>query len=119
LKPLHAGVLQVLIGHSEQRSTCGESDEDVNEQMIKALEGDFKPLLCIGDTKGERETGLNTMVCALQLSKALKGVTKQQMMQVTIAYEPRWALSSGQVCDPDTAQEIHSFIRYMHSVGDC
>jgi triosephosphate isomerase len=72
---------QVLVGHSERRSVFGASDELINKQMHKALADGLKPLLCIGETKTEYEAGLNTMVCAMQLSKGLQGLSKEQMKQ--------------------------------------
>jgi triosephosphate isomerase len=71
----------VLIGHSERRSVFGASDDLINKQMHKALADGLKPLLCIGETKSEYESGLNTMVCAMQLSKGLKDISKDQMKQ--------------------------------------
>mmetsp|Transcript_5370 Transcript_5370/g.12597 ORF Transcript_5370/g.12597 Transcript_5370/m.12597 type:complete len:339 (-) Transcript_5370:124-1140(-) len=105
------GAKHVLVGHSERRATFGASEELINSQVLKALAEGLKPLLCIGETKEEYESGLNTKVCALQIAKGLKGVTKEQMKDVTIAYEPVWAIGTGLVCDTSVAQDVHASIR--------
>jgi len=105
------GATHMLVGHSERRAIFGASEELINGQVLKALQDGLKPLLCIGETKSEYENGLNTKICAVQLAKGLEGVTKAQMREVTIAYEPVWAIGTGLVCDAKIAQEVHASVR--------
>uniref|UniRef100_A0A7S4TA46 Triosephosphate isomerase n=3 Tax=Ditylum brightwellii TaxID=49249 RepID=A0A7S4TA46_9STRA len=71
----------------------------------------MKPILCIGETKDELDLDITKEVCAMQLSKDLAGVTKEQMADVVIAYEPVWAIGTGLVCEPDAANAMHVYIR--------
>jgi triosephosphate isomerase len=73
----------------------------------------MKPILCIGETKEEYDLNIKKEVCAMQLSKDLMGVTKEQMKDVVVAYEPVWAIGTGLVCDPDAANEVHSYLRQI------
>eukprot|EP00277_Geminigera_cryophila_P034311 CAMPEP_0173120930 /NCGR_PEP_ID=MMETSP1102-20130122/52898_1 /TAXON_ID=49646 /ORGANISM="Geminigera sp., Strain Caron Lab Isolate" /LENGTH=308 /DNA_ID=CAMNT_0014027269 /DNA_START=15 /DNA_END=941 /DNA_ORIENTATION=- len=105
------GAQHVLVGHSERRVVFKQSDETINNNLLKILEEGLKPILCIGESKEEYDQGLNTQICAMQLAKGLKGVTKAQMADVTVAYEPVWAIGTGLVCDAPIAQDVHKFIR--------
>lgn len=71
----------------------------------------MKPILCIGETKEEYDLNIKKEVCAMQLSKDLLGVTREQMKDVVIAYEPVWAIGTGLVCDPEAANEVHAYLR--------
>ncbi len=71
----------------------------------------MKPILCIGESKEEYETGLNKDICAVQLGKGLSGVTKEGLARIAIAYEPVWAIGTGLSATPEIAQSVHSFIR--------
>jgi len=118
------GAKHVLVGHSERRVVFRTSDETINANLLKILEEGLKPILCIGESKEEYDQGLNTQICAIQLAKGLKGVTAAQMKDVTIAYEPVWAIGTGLVCDAPIAQDVHKFIRgwiakmYDESIAD-
>lgn len=79
------GCEYVLCGHSERRTMFGDDDEAINRKVKKVLEGGLKPILCIGETKDEYDLDIKNEVCAMQLSKDLKGVTKEQMKDVVIA----------------------------------
>jgi triosephosphate isomerase len=105
------GCPHMLVGHSERRTLFRMDDESVNENVLKILSDGLKPILCVGETQEEYNLKLNTQICAIQLSKGLKSVTKEQMKSVTIAYEPVWAIGTGLVCDKETAQSVHAFIR--------
>lgn len=105
------GAQHVLVGHSERRVVFKTTDEVINANTLKILDEGLKPILCIGESKEEYDQGLNTQICAIQLGKGLKDVTKEQMKDVTIAYEPVWAIGTGLVCDAKVAQEVHKFIR--------
>jgi triosephosphate isomerase (TIM) len=107
------GVKYVLVGHSERRqgNIASETDSVINKKTRKVLSAGLCPILCVGETKEEYELKLNKAVCALQLSKGLAGVTKEEMARVTIAYEPVWAIGTGLTATPEIAQEVHAYIR--------
>ena len=101
----------VILGHSERRHEIGESDELINKKVLRSLEQGMEVVLCIGELLSDREAGNAEKVCAFQLSAGLAGVTAEQMKNVTIAYEPVWAIGTGKTATPEDAQAIHKFIR--------
>ncbi|MCU0287029.1 MAG: triose-phosphate isomerase [Acidobacteria bacterium] len=101
----------VLIGHSERRQLFYESDESVNRKIKTALHHNFKPILCIGETLSERESGKTFSRIEEQLTKGLTGLNAAEVSKVVIAYEPIWAIGTGRNATPDQAQEAHAFIR--------
>ena len=105
------GCEYVLCGHSERRALFSDSDVNINAKVKKALEFGMKPILCVGETQEEYDLGITQAVCAMQVSKDLNGVSKEQMKDVVIAYEPVWAIGTGLVCDADAANDVHKFIR--------
>lgn len=105
------GCEYVLCGHSERRTIFNDNDEAINRKVRKVLEAGLKPILCIGETKEEYDLNIKNEVCAMQLSKDLAGVTKEQMKDVVIAYEPVWAIGTGLVCDAKDANEVHKYLR--------
>ncbi|KAL7520457.1 hypothetical protein ACHAWX_005177 [Stephanocyclus meneghinianus] len=105
------GCEYVLCGHSERRTLFSDDDVNINAKVKKTLEFGMKPILCIGETKEEFDLGITKEVCAMQVSKDLAGVSKEAMKNVVIAYEPVWAIGTGLVCDPDSANKVHQFIR--------
>merc|ERR1712238_25626 len=105
------GCEYVLCGHSERRTLFRDSDTNINSKVKKVLEFEMKPILCIGETQQEYDLDITKEVCAMQVSKDLKGVTKDEMKNVVIAYEPVWAIGTGLVCEADAANEVHKFIR--------
>jgi triosephosphate isomerase len=105
------GCEYVLCGHSERRTLFSDDDVNINAKVKKTLEFDMKPILCIGETKEEFDLGITKEVCAMQVSKDLAGVSKADMANVVIAYEPVWAIGTGLVCDAESANEVHKFIR--------
>lgn len=105
------GVQWALAGHSERRVVFGESDEYINGQVLKLMELGMSCMLCIGESESEYEQKLAGAVCAVQLKKGLAGVTKEDMKRVAIAYEPVWAIGTGKVATPETAQKVHATCR--------
>jgi len=105
------GCEYMLCGHSERRTLFEEGDVNINLKVKKVVESGMKPILCIGETKDEFDLNIKKEVCAMQLSKDLFGVTKEQMADVVIAYEPVWAIGTGLVCGAEEANEVHVFIR--------
>jgi triosephosphate isomerase len=101
----------VILGHSERRAYFGETDAFINKKVISALKNQLKPILCVGETLAERESGSTLKVVQTQLEGGLEGVSKEQAPTVVIAYEPVWAIGTGKVATTDQAQEVHAFIR--------
>jgi len=106
-----AGCSHVLVGHSERRQLLGESDELINAKLKQALADGLKVILCIGETLEERESGEMLEVLTTQVRGGLAGLSQQQMADIIIAYEPVWAIGTGQTASDEQAQEAHSFIR--------
>lgn len=106
-----AGAAFCIIGHSERRKIYGESDALIHAKIRAALTLGLHPLLCIGETKDEREQGRVQEILHLQLGSALQGMTPADLDRVTIAYEPVWAIGTGLAATPDLAQEAHAICR--------
>lgn len=104
----------IVIGHSERRIVFGETSKIINRKVRKALEHNFKVILCVGETLEEREAGKTSKVVGEQLKKGLAGV--KDLKNVVIAYEPVWAIGTGKNATPKQVQEMHSFIKGM--LGD-
>jgi triosephosphate isomerase len=108
-----AGCTYVILGHSERRHVFGETDAMVNMKVLKALEVGLKPILCVGETLEEREAGRTESVVERHVAWGLHGVTAEQAGEVTIAYEPVWAIGTGKVAEPEDANNVHVFIRKL------
>ncbi|WP_029917891.1 triose-phosphate isomerase [Pelobacter seleniigenes] len=106
-----AGCGYVIIGHSERRQLFSETDEFINQKVLKCLETGLNPILCIGETLEERETDQMLEVLTRQVKGGLAGLTAEQMERIVIAYEPVWAIGTGKTATDEQAQEAHSFIR--------
>ncbi len=110
----HAGVEYVLLGHSERRSTLGETDALVRAKVDAALRENLVPIVCLGETREERERDTTTTVIARQLEATFAGLSLLQAEKVIVAYEPRWAIStSGTGLIPSTTDifQVKVFIR--------
>jgi triosephosphate isomerase len=105
------GCTFVLIGHSERRTFFGEKDDDVNRKAVAALASGLRPIVCIGETLAERESGVAFRVIERQLKEGLKNLAFNDIRQTVIAYEPVWAIGTGKTARPEQAQEAHAFIR--------
>jgi triosephosphate isomerase (TIM) len=101
----------VIIGHSERRQYFGETDETVAKKTVAALEAGLKPIVCVGERLEQRESGSTDAVLATQFAGGLAGLTSEQFAQVTIAYEPVWAIGTGKTATPEIAAEAHRFLR--------
>jgi triosephosphate isomerase (TIM) len=106
----------VLLGHSERREHFNETDRALQEKVPAALEAGLVPMLCVGETEEEREAGDTQRKLRHQVQEALEKVPDGELHRVVIAYEPIWAIGTGQVATPETAQEAIGFIRAL--VGD-
>jgi triosephosphate isomerase len=101
----------VILGHSERRSYFGETDETVNKKVLAALKNQLRPIFCVGESLGERESGATLKVVQTQVERGLEGVSKELAATVVVAYEPVWAIGTGKVATTEQAQEVHAFIR--------
>ncbi len=101
----------VLVGHSERRTLYGEDDAIVAKKFAVARAAGLKPVLCIGETLEERESGVTEEVCARQLQAVIDLEGVAAVADGVIAYEPVWAIGTGKTASPEQAQEVHAFIR--------
>ncbi len=109
---LDVGCEYVILGHSERRALYGEDDALVAEKVIALNAAGLKPILCVGELLGERESGKTEAVVARQLDVLLNSVEGLAALQNTvIAYEPVWAIGTGMTATPEQAQDVHAFIR--------
>jgi len=109
------GVKYVIIGHSERRQILGENNEMIAKKLKKALELDLRAILCVGETQGQRAKGETFKILEKELKENLKRVPKSKIEKVAIAYEPIWAIGSGNPCSPDDAFSCSLFIRKVIS----
>lgn len=100
-----------LVGHSERRSLFNETDQLINEKTHKLLEIGLVPVVCIGESLEERESGKTLDIVLNQLSEALKNVIIKSPDDIIIAYEPVWAIGTGKTATPEQAEEVHGAIR--------
>ena len=105
------GCTWVLTGHSERRHVLGETDDLVNRKTKAALESGLNVIVCIGETRAQRENGEADAVNVRQLTAALSGVPSERMSRVVVAYEPVWAIGTGLTATPEDAQAAHEAIR--------
>jgi triosephosphate isomerase len=105
------GCGMVIIGHSERREYFGETDATVNRRIHAVLHSVLHPIVCIGETLAERESGIHHSVLAQQLAGGLDGLTRRNLMRIILAYEPVWAIGTGRTASPEVAQAMHSWIR--------
>jgi len=106
-----AGCEFVIVGHSERRQFFGETDASVNKKVLKALETGLKPIVCVGETLAERESGKTEHVVETQINGCFRDLSADGMKAVTVAYEPVWAIGTGKTATPEQAQDVHRFIR--------
>ena len=105
------GVEYVIIGHSERRQYFGETDLTVNKRVKAALEAGLKVILCVGELLEEREQGITSEIIAMQTKLDLAGVSREDLKNVIIAYEPVWAIGTGLTATPEQADETCGQIR--------
>ena len=101
----------VIVGHSERRNLFGESDHKVAEKFAKVIEHELSPIFCVGELLEEREAGITEEVVARQLDAVIDRNGIEAFSRAVIAYEPVWAIGTGQTATPSQAQEVHAFIR--------
>ncbi len=108
----------VLIGHSERRSLFGENDEDIALKFNALVDADLVPVLCVGETLQERESGSTMEVVAAQIQTVLRAAGPERLANFVIAYEPVWAIGTGLTASPEQAQEVHAAIRGLLAGDD-
>lgn len=105
------GCKYVIVGHSERRKYFGETDEMARKKIKAVLDADLSPILCIGEMKEERYRGETSLILRRQIEEGLQGIFKKQLKNLIIAYEPVWAIGTGNACQPDEAMTAGLFIR--------
>jgi len=103
------GCRWVILGHSERRQYHAESDDLVAGKLVAAIEAGLQPIVCVGETREQREAGAAEAVVAAQLQGALDG--QAGLTALVVAYEPVWAIGTGLTATPEQAQDMHAFIR--------
>ena len=107
------GVEYVIIGHSERRQYFGETDATVNLRTLAAVHAGLTPIICVGERKEEREAGYTNALVEYQTLIALNGLTADEIKNVVIAYEPVWAIGTGETATPEQANEVCAVIRSL------
>ncbi|MEJ2250622.1 MAG: triose-phosphate isomerase [Candidatus Lokiarchaeota archaeon] len=109
----------VILGHSERRNIFDESSELINKKVKKALDEELIPIVCIGEHLEERKQGQTKDVIKNQIEQTFADLSKEDMNKIIIAYEPIWAIGTGETATPEQAEEIHAYIReYIKEVYD-
>jgi triosephosphate isomerase len=110
---LDLGVEGVVLGHSERRAHFGETDEALARKLPAALDAGLLPILCVGETEGQRDAGETERVLRAQVEADLEAVGREALSGVAIAYEPVWAIGTGRTATPEQAEEAIAFIRSL------
>ncbi|MCF7862091.1 triose-phosphate isomerase [Candidatus Woesearchaeota archaeon] len=101
----------VIIGHSERRRIFGEDDSILNKKVLSALNSGLRPIFCVGESSQQRKTHKEYEIIKEQLDNGLRSLSTDDIKKIIIAYEPVWAIGTGEVATPQIAQEMHFFIR--------
>ncbi len=112
------GCEYVIIGHSERRTLYGEDDALVSKKFLRARDEGLIPILCVGESLEERESGAMESVIARQIDAVLTAAGVQALCNSVIAYEPVWAIGTGMTATPEQAQDVHAFIRSRIAAED-
>jgi len=105
------GVKYVILGHSERRAACGETDSLVNKKVHLALQTGLRPIVCVGESLEQRDKGLTLDFVTLQVKAALADVPVEKLRQIVFAYEPIWAIGTGRTATAEQAAEVNTAIR--------
>lgn len=105
------GCKYVILGHSERRHIFGEKNDQIAKKVKKVIKNAMLPILCVGETWEDRQAQKTFDVIKKDLSESLSLITKDEISDVTIAYEPVWAIGTGQTATPQIAEEVHDYIR--------
>jgi triosephosphate isomerase len=105
------GCTHVIVGHSERREHFGETDAIVNAKVKRTLSAGLQPIICVGETLDQRQEGNHQAIVKQQVDAALNKLDKEQAQKIVLAYEPIWAIGTGETATPDQAEEMHALIR--------
>ena len=105
------GCTHVIIGHSERRTIFHETNSMINSKIKVSMSYGLSPILCVGEKQEERDADMTNAVVGNQLTEGMDGLTSDQVRELTIAYEPVWAIGTGKTASPEQANEVHAFIR--------
>jgi triosephosphate isomerase len=108
-----AGCAFVIIGHSERRQYFHETDEAISRKILAALDVNLTPIVCVGETLDERQANATETVLTRQHAGAFTALTASQFSRIIIAYEPVWAIGTGQTATPEMAAEAHRLLRKL------
>jgi triosephosphate isomerase len=108
---LAAGATWVLVGHSERRQYFHESDNDVLKKTQAAIEAGLTPIVCVGERLDDHKMGKTAEVLIRQFAGGIAGLTEEQFAKIVVAYEPVWAIGTGQTATPQIASQAHALIR--------
>ena len=106
-----AGCEYVIVGHSERRHVFGETNEDINKKVLAAMQKGLRPIFCVGETIEQRRAGQTQTVVAEQVKAGLAGVELRNADDLVLAYEPVWAIGTGENATPEQAEDVHVFVR--------
>jgi triosephosphate isomerase (TIM) len=111
------GCRYAIVGHSERRTLFGETDTTVAAKAVAALKAGLTPIVCVGETLGEREAGATEAVVSRQIDAVVAAVGRE-LRTVVVAYEPVWAIGTGRTASPEQAQQVHRLLRARLSAAD-
>ena len=106
-----AGCSIVLVGHSERRHVFGDGDEDVRRKALSVIDAGMRPVVCVGETLGQRDAGDAESIVRSQVEAAVAGLSEVQLASLAVAYEPVWAIGTGRTATPEIAEAMHRVIR--------
>ena len=106
-----AGARWVIVGHSERRQYFGETDDTVSAKIHAVIGAGLSPIVCVGEQLADRDAGRAEQVVEGQLAGGMRNLTASEASRIIVAYEPVWAIGTGRTATPETAQQMHSFIR--------
>jgi triosephosphate isomerase len=102
-----------ILGHSERRTLFGETDKVVNAKVKAVLATGLIPIVCVGESLEERESGRTEAVVTEQVLGSLAGISADDLAKIVVAYEPVWAIGTGKVATPQQAQDVHALVRSL------
>lgn len=108
---LDFGCRYAIVGHSERREFCGETDDVVADKVQRALAGGLTPILCVGESLEEKEDGKTQEMVGNQINAVLKVLDDREVSGIVVAYEPIWAIGTGKTPTPEMVEEVHAMIR--------
>jgi len=109
------GCKYVIIGHSERRKILNEANQSITKKIKAVLSVNLKPILCIGESKDEKENGKTQTVLKIQIENSLKKITKKEIKNIIFAYEPVWAIGTGNSCSVDESHVVRLLIEKIIS----